>query len=867
MIRLNTHKTKVLLLVCSSIFVFYCTSYSQTVSSNRFKRIDYEYDLVSGKVNKVSYQKDSADQFIHQYSYDSDNRITKVETSSDNVVWDVDAKYFYYAHGPLARTEIGNDKVQGIDYAYTLQGWIKGVNSNTLDKKRDMGQDGKDTSIYDPSNPQLHANFAQDAFGYSLNYFKGDYKAISQVRWNNATNRFEAVTTGSELMQQTHDLYNGNIKSMVTAITQIDTTSAGNVNPQIPKPLGNAYKYDQLNRIKKSVSFTNIDLIGNLWQSSGQTIANMYGNTFSYDANGNILTQNRSDEIGQEFEALNYKYRTVAGKLRQNRLYHVNDNINYTSLKTDDIDDQGHFAAGASSNPLVDSVGQFNNYSYDNIGNLVKDKAEQIANIEWTVYGKVKRILRTAGSAKDNLVFDYDPNGNRIAKHVYDNANNWKYTTYYLRDAQGNVMCTYEHKNIPPPGGIGSPSMSFVLQEQHIYGNSRLGMYIPNKQLINHSSFTIGFKSHVLGKKLFEMGNHLGNILSVISDKKIPIDNNSDGVIDEYQVDLLTSNDFSPFGVKLYKRGSSLGNYRYGMNGQEKDDEIVGSGNSYDFGARMYNPRLGRWLSLDPLMSKYPNESNYAFVSNNPIIYSDLDGRDKVWFNCEGKEVKRIESKTEFHTYVQVGVQTQMINGNPQYTGKFKEVPMPGVIEGYEDAKYQAMDYQIAASTGLFNMHMAEKDENVATANHQVTTETENPQIDVNLVKAILMQESKVGTDNGGNGTGVEDPMQANYKGDFDASKDVKTAAGLKKGQAMDARTSINAGLKILYLKGMTSDSKGNYTKWKGDTKALDNYNGGGVKGYSKSVMNYFNKMSNSTNNSPTPAPKGKATPLNKSQL
>ena len=61
-------------------------SYSQTASSNRFKRIDYDYDLISGKVNKVSYQKDSADQFIQHYSYDSDNRITKVETSSDNVI-------------------------------------------------------------------------------------------------------------------------------------------------------------------------------------------------------------------------------------------------------------------------------------------------------------------------------------------------------------------------------------------------------------------------------------------------------------------------------------------------------------------------------------------------------------------------------------------------------------------------------------------------------------------------------------------------------------------------------------------------------------------------------------------------------------
>src|SRR5690606_36422730 len=51
------------------------------------------------------------------------------------------------------------------------------------------------------------------------------------------------------------------------------------------------------------------------------------------------------------------------------------------------------------------------------------------------------------------------------------------------------------------------------------------------------------------------------------------------------------------------------GGYRYGFNGMEKDNEVKGKGNSYDFGARMYDSRLGRWLSIDPLTGKYPNLS------------------------------------------------------------------------------------------------------------------------------------------------------------------------------------------------------------------------------------------------------------------
>jgi RHS repeat-associated protein len=48
-----------------------------------------------------------------------------------------------------------------------------------------------------------------------------------------------------------------------------------------------------------------------------------------------------------------------------------------------------------------------------------------------------------------------------------------------------------------------------------------------------------------------------------------------------------------------------VGIYRFGFNGQEKDDEVKVEGNSLDFGARIYDSRLGRWLSLDPLQAKY----------------------------------------------------------------------------------------------------------------------------------------------------------------------------------------------------------------------------------------------------------------------
>ena len=91
------------------------------------------------------------------------------------------------------------------------------------------------------------------------------------------------------------------------------------------------------------------------------------------------------------------------------------------------------------------------------------------------------------------------------------------------------------------------------------------------------------------------------------------------------------NNDTLKVAYSLYRENQKYctGSYRYGFNGKEKDDDIKNiEGSSYDFGARIYDPRIGRWLSLDPLASKYPMYSPYNFVTNSPLQYIDLDGRD-----------------------------------------------------------------------------------------------------------------------------------------------------------------------------------------------------------------------------------------------
>jgi len=99
---------------------------------------------------------------------------------------------------------------------------------------------------------------------------------------------------------------------------------------------------------------------------------------------------------------------------------------------------------------------------------------------------------------------------------------------------------------------------------------------------------------------------------------------------DYYEPTVISAQDYFPFGQEMgsYRSFSASSSYRYGFNGKEKDqDGEWGSTTRYDYGARIYNPSLGRFLSLDPKSNLYPSISAYGNVDNNPIRFVDIDGR------------------------------------------------------------------------------------------------------------------------------------------------------------------------------------------------------------------------------------------------
>ncbi|MEX0930861.1 MAG: RHS repeat-associated core domain-containing protein, partial [Candidatus Paceibacterota bacterium] len=658
----------------------------------------------------------------------------EVWTSDDGQIWDRDANYEYREDGYLARTEIGEMKVQGMDYAYTLHGWLKSLNSGVLNPDYDMGKDGKTdpTVEYDNYEDDIHALHARDVLSYTIGYYEGDYKAITDGV-TGFTNHLVDIS-GSAFETDVDELFNGNITSIISSTTKTDGTKQD--------PLATTYHYDQLHRFKESHVFTSANIIDDQSQyyntlgdasrnngtstttSSGSRTLYDYEVHVDYDQNGNITDLTRMSHGASNYmDGFTYNYWDVNNN---NKLKYVTD-VGTASGSNGDITDQ---ASSGTTNY---------NYDYHSDGSLKEDEQEEIDYIDWYPNGKIKRIYRTSASEQSDVYFEYDPMGMRTLKveitrtgTTINAADDWKFT-YYGTDANGITMAVYD---------MDSTNGDLHRIESMIYGGSRLGMNTENEtvstadDLINdcnndglnsaviqfgaftpnngsvveiiHESVVIStltwdtgltteeqvqtmvddinaqasgytaynvevsagsiyyihikedvagaftgdlvvelddspqstyikrepgigkcFEDRILGNKFFELTNHLGSVNEVITDRKIAQEEGTpDGITDYFEADVVSYAEYYPFHMLLPGRHGEIsgGNYRYGGAGMEKDDEVSGSGNSYTTEFRQYDPRLGRWKSLDPKAGKFPNQSPFVAFDNNPVTYTDPRG-------------------------------------------------------------------------------------------------------------------------------------------------------------------------------------------------------------------------------------------------
>ena len=582
-----------------------------------FAKTEYEYDLLTGNVTEVKYNNGLVDEFNQLYRYDADSRLMDVQSTRHGRIYDNDSRYHYYKYGPLRRREIGEDMIQGLDYTYTINGWLKSVNSTVVGK--DPGEDG------------TMGLYPKDIFAMQLDYYTNDYATNST---NNPVNNSSVPSI---------DLYNGNISRWDINYdypTRPTLTTLNNLSMD--------YLYDDANRLLSQTNPIN---------------ALKYNTSYVYDANGNILNIMRNDESGSPTTHV-IDLKDSEGADISNQIHEV-DGKQYSYDEIGNMIDDGEIEVEWTPDGKIDNVtvlktlyDDFNQevpvwvnikYRYDALGNRVAKVAmdDVIYNICETATGwNVNHDFNTPCECieylgAENIIYAREANGKTIARYKYiDHVEPacgfdtpWVEEWYtYGSSADGRIASVR-----PFLGELKDATGSFVGELIHT-GPNNIGSYYTdlmkseNAYGENTGYFAKLYKgARHLDVRNYEIKDHLGNVRAVVSDVKEPVDGQSyTDPINTWQFEptVVNISNYYPFGLELPSGTFSRDDdYNFGFNGMERNDNLNGNGVAYDFGARMYNANYGRFFSRDPLEKEYPYFSTYVGIGNNPILFIDPDGR------------------------------------------------------------------------------------------------------------------------------------------------------------------------------------------------------------------------------------------------
>ena len=273
----------------------------------------------------------------------------------------------------------------------------------------------------------------------------------------------------------------------------------------------------------------------------------------------------------------------------------------------------------------------------------------------------------------DNLVYSYKPNSNQIDsitdgisgllghnKHYINNPENPLYTY----DANGNAKfipnknsnITYNYLNLPDSVTIaGQGTITYLYDAAGNKLKKAFGSVNSFYQgsVLKTDDQTIVQTGEGRAVKYgvedwiyeYDLKDHLGNtrISFGVSPLKF-IPNTTRKNLFQYKANPLQYKDYYPFGMEMADHSSSTTATKYLYNGKELQDD--GGLDMYDYGARFYDPTIGRFSTMDPLADKFPSMTSYQYASNNPVVCIDLDGMEG--YKTTTKEVQTGTTNVKF---------------------------------------------------------------------------------------------------------------------------------------------------------------------------------------------------------------------------
>ncbi|KAA8482589.1 RHS repeat-associated protein [Arcticibacter tournemirensis] len=415
------------------------------------------------------------------------------------------------------------------------------------------------------------------------------------------------------VMQVKSQNYRGGVDSVLTTYTftdQPETVTRYHTSPSNSVTVKTRYQYDHMGRKTHTwesinnaaevlLAKNNYNEVGQLWKKELHN--GLQTTTYTYNERGWLSGSNST-----KFD-LQLRYnQTTKGALPQ-----YNGNISeqeYTG------DYSGH---------------RWFTYQYDALNRLEKSVYNN-SNLlgEQLAYDKMGNITSLTRSGYGPLTYTYDGYGRlgsvsgfKAGSYVYD-ANGNAYS-----DGTRGVTITYNELNLPSlVSGTGTATYTYDAagnKLRSVQGGTTRD-YIAGIQYTNGEIDFIQTEEGRAVRKSdgsyayeYNLKDHLGNTRVVIDDNG----NNTQRVVQE--------DEYYAFGLNVGKY--TLGNKNnYLYNGKEKQDVLT---DEYDYGARFYDPVIGRWTTVDPLAENHHDFNPYNYTLSNPLRYTDPLGLDTLGIN------------------------------------------------------------------------------------------------------------------------------------------------------------------------------------------------------------------------------------------
>ncbi|MXN91463.1 type IV secretion protein Rhs [Flavobacterium sp. Sd200] len=370
-----------------------------------------------------------------------------------------------------------------------------------------------------------------------------------------------------------YNTINGNLNNRVKELYNGNISETQWISSQDNVLRKYSYAYDSANRLRDAIYQKPNDNV---------PVTESYNESLQYDSNGNITRIYRNGGVDDpntivQIDALELTYPTGS-----NQLTKVVDNSGSP---------QGFNDLASSPNGTE--------YTYDGNGNMLTDLNKGITSIKYNHLNLPVEIIFNNNSSR-KITYLYNAAGVKLKKTVVDGANT--VVVDYLSGFQykNNVLQFFPtaegYVDFTAVGTGGS--YNYVYQYKDHLGNVRMNY-----------AYTPPLKSDPGGLKIKEESHYYPFGLRHLN----------------YNMDYLEYKEIEG-SIVLYPplstQGKLMHNYKY--NGKELQDEL--GLNMYDYGARNYDPALGRWMNIDPLASRYVPYSPYAYTMNNPVYFIDIDG-------------------------------------------------------------------------------------------------------------------------------------------------------------------------------------------------------------------------------------------------